>query len=44
MSLFDKQHMAANLKDFAHFKCEVLDNVDGNIHADLDGISLVDPE
>ena len=32
------------LKDFAHFKREVLDNVDGNVHADLDGISSVVPE
>ena len=32
------------LKDFAHFKREVLDNDDGNVHADLDGISSVVPE
>ena len=33
-----------SLKDFAHFKREVIDNIDGNSHTDLDGINSHVPE
>ena len=32
------------LKEFMHFKCKIIDNVDGNTHTDLDGISSIAPK